>query len=60
MRCTRCNKPLFSPTVTVKTRGGLRFYGPKCSRLSFPPEPRKRVKQSQGTTTDPRQMGLPL
>lgn len=60
MRCTRCNKPLSVPTVTVKTRGGLRFYGPKCARMSFPAAPRNRVKQSQGTTTDPRQMGLPL
>lgn len=32
MRCVHCNRLLTDPTVTIKTRSGPLYWGPKCAR----------------------------
>lgn len=50
MKCTRCNRPIFStPAATVKTRRGVAAYGPKCARIMGLTESAARTQAIQAT-----------
>lgn len=60
MRCVKCNRPLQAAFLSIRSARGMLFMGPRCAKKSGLVRQRERVKQSAGTTDDPRQMGLPL
>ena len=46
--CQRCNRPIFStPAATVKTRSGVKAYGPKCARIMGLTEAAARTRAIQ-------------
>jgi len=32
MNCTACKRPLIRPALTIPSRDGLRWFGPKCAK----------------------------
>ena len=48
MKCQRCRRPIFStPAATVKTRSGVKAYGPKCARIMGLTESAARTRAIQ-------------
>jgi hypothetical protein len=66
MRCERCKRPIFKdPAATVRTRGGVKAYGPKCASLMGLTETAARARAMQVTprrrkTADEAQLELEL
>lgn len=62
MKCSKCSKPLTKPALTVPTKAGALWFGPKCAASMFPKP--KRVARPKPSAVlvevDPRQMPLEL
>lgn len=48
MKCQRCRRPIFkTPAATVKTRSGVKAYGPRCARIMGLTEAAARTRAIQ-------------
>lgn len=44
MRCIHCNRPMKEPAVTIKSRAGPIYWGPKCAaKAGLTKPPRRRI-----------------
>lgn len=52
MHCIHCNRPMKEPAVTIKSRAGPIYWGPKCARMAgllTPRRPERKARQSRAT-----------